>query len=116
MKLPSWSRPERPDPGKRGFTSIPGEAALAKRFPGGSRRAMSGAGNLPFDVATRDWLIDSKETSAKSYSVNRGLMNKLTERAIKEGRRPMMTVTFWNDGVREESWAIVRLDDLPGQE
>lgn len=113
MKLPRWSRPERPEPGKSGFSSIPGESALAKKFPGGNRRAMSGAGNLPYDVATRDWLIDSKETSAKSFSVKRDFVTGLTERALREGRRPMLTVTFWDEGARGETWAVVRLDDLP---
>jgi len=113
MKLPRWSRPERPVPGSPGFTSKPGERDLAEKLDG-RRRAMSGAGDLPFDVASRDWLVDSKETKAKSYSVKRDLMDALTQRAVREGRRPMLTVTFWDEGnQRGETWALVRLDDLP---
>lgn len=74
---------------------------------------MSGAGDLPFDVATPEWLIDSKETSARSFSLRRDMLDELTTRAIKEGRRPMHAVTFWTDGQRGETWAVVRLDDLP---
>jgi len=59
-------------------------------------------------------LVDSKETKAKSYSVKRDLMDALTQRAVREGRRPMLTVTFWDEGnQRGETWALVRLDDLP---
>lgn len=111
MRLPRWARPERPEPGQKGFSSLPGETDLANKL-GGRRRAMSGAGDLPFDVAAERWLIDSKETSAASYSVKLSLTKDLTERAIREGRRPMLAVTFWHEGERGETWAVVRLDDL----
>jgi hypothetical protein len=77
---------------------------------------MSGAGELPFDVATPRWLVDSKETSAKSFSMRRDMLKELTVRAIKEGRRPMFAVSFWEDGEKGETWAVVRLDDLEEQE
>lgn len=112
MKLPNWARPERPEPGKKGFSSLPGESDIAAKLSGGRRRAMSGAGNLPFDVAADRWLVDSKETSAASYGVKLSLTKDLTERALREGRRPMLAVTFWKDGDRGETWAVVRLDDL----
>lgn len=111
LRMPRWARPERPEPGREGFSSLKGEGDLAKKF-GGRRRAMSGAGDLPYDVATERWLIDSKETSAASFSVKRDAATALTERAIREGRRPMFTITFWQEGQRAEAWAVVRLNDL----
>lgn len=112
MRMPRWARPERPEPGRAGFSSLAGEGDIAKKLHGGRRRAMSGAGDLPFDVASERWLVDAKETSAASYGVKRSLTAELARRAIAEGRRPMLTVTFWDGGERGETWAIVRLDDL----
>lgn len=111
--LPNWMKQKLPNPAKFGFSSIPGEKLLAEKL-GGRRRAMSGAGNLPFDVATPEWLIDSKETANKSYSFKRADLKKLEVRAIQEGRRPMFTVTFWDEEQPDQAWALVRLSDIEG--
>lgn len=112
MVKPQWLKKKLPNPGKDGFSSIQGEQDLAVQL-GGRRRAMSGAGNLPYDVATPQWLIDSKESSAASWSFKRAQLQKLEVRAIQEGRRPMFTVTFWEEDVRDQTtWALVRLSDI----
>lgn len=119
LELPSWATPERPVPGREGFTSIPGEAELADRL-GGQRRVMSGAGQHPYDLSTPQdlvrpsWLIDKKETSAKSVSISRAQLARLTQRALREGRLPMHVITFFTDGLAGDDWALVRLSDLPG--
>lgn len=112
MDSPNWMKKGLPDPGEYGFSSIPGEKDLAQILEG-RRRAMSGAGNLPYDVATKRWLIDSKETTAKSFSFRREAVQQLEVRAIQEGRRPMFTVTFWAEKERDRTtWALVRLSDI----
>lgn len=109
---PNWMKKKLPHPGKFGFSSLPGEDLLAKAL-GGKRRAMSGAGNLPYDVATPRWLVDSKETSNKSFSFKRVDLQSLEVRSIQEGRRPMFTVTFWDEEQRDQTtWALVRLNDI----
>jgi hypothetical protein len=111
VKKPAWSESKLPKPGVPGFSSIPGEAKLAKDL-GGSRRFMSGAGDAPFDVASPEWLVDQKETSLKSHTLKREALDALEARAIAEGRQAMYSVVFWVGNHRQDPWLLVRQSTL----
>lgn len=111
MKKPAWSESKLPNPGQSGFSSIPGEAKLAKEL-GGSRRVMSGAGDAPFDVASPEWLVDQKETTLQSHTLKRKTLDALEARALAEGRQAMYSIVFWDGNHREEPWMLVRQSTL----
>lgn len=113
MKYPAWSDPKLPRPGEDGFTSKPGELKLAEDL-GGRRRLMSGAGELPYDVASDLWLVDLKETRLESYALKRKKLEQLEARALSEGRQPMFCIVFWSGTHRAEPWMLVRQSTLLG--
>jgi hypothetical protein len=107
MKKPAWSEESKlPKPGEPGFTSKPGEERLATDL-NGRRRVMSGAGELPFDVHADNWLVDQKETSLKSHTIKREVLEALKTRARAEGRQPMYSLVFWVGQHRDEPWFLI---------
>lgn len=107
MKRPAWSESKLPKPGEPGFSSIPGESKLAEDLDG-KRRAMSGAGDAPFDVTAAEWLVDQKETTLLSHTVKKKSLDQLEARALAEGRQAMYSIVFWVGKHREEPWMLVR--------
>lgn len=64
----------------------------AKDF-GGKR--VKGSGNYwaqPSDVKTDDFLIDSKQTSKKSFSISKEMWDKLYEEALFSYRYPLLSL------------------------
>jgi hypothetical protein len=106
LKKPVWSESRLPRPGDPGFSSIPGEQQLATDLDG-RRRIMSGAGELPYDVAADVWLVDQKETTLLSYTIKKKKLEDLAARALAEGRQPMVSIVFWTGQHRGEPWMLV---------
>ena len=68
---------------------------------------MSGAGELPYDVAADVWLVDQKETTLLSYTIKKKKLEDLAARALAEGRQPMVSIVFWTGQQRGEPWMLV---------
>lgn len=70
------------------------EKRLAKEL-GGSRVPASGAlDGAKGDISTKDFLIDSKETGAKSIVVTSQQLNKISKEAREAGRDPALILTL----------------------
>lgn len=68
------------------------EKSDAKEFTG---KRVKGSGNRwysPGDVKTNEFLIDSKQTDKKSYSLNIDTLDKLYEEALFSYRIPLLSI------------------------
>lgn len=54
---------------------------------------------FPGDVKSDQFLIDSKATDKKSYSVNRKNWKKIEHEALKSGRIPILSISITNEGL-----------------
>jgi hypothetical protein len=63
-------------------------------------KAQRGSGNqwfAPGDSKTHTWLIESKQTSKKSYSLKKSVLDKLCEEALFSKRLPLLSIDI--DGI-----------------
>lgn len=65
---------------------------------GATPHANSGAMKKKHDGSTRDFLIEVKTTTNKSFSINREYWEKLQERALSMHKDPVMVIAF-DDGI-----------------
>lgn len=68
------------------------EKSDAKTFQG---KRVKGSGNYwsqPGDVRSDDFLIDSKQTSKKSFSISKEMWDKLYEEALFTYRYPLLSL------------------------
>lgn len=54
---------------------------------------------FPGDIKSDEFLIDSKATERKSYSINKSIWEKINVEALKSGRIPILSVSIINDGI-----------------
>jgi hypothetical protein len=61
-------------------------------FLGKRTKASGNQWSAPGDVKTSDFLIDSKQTDRKSFSVTYEMWNKIEEEALFQFRYPMLSI------------------------
>ena len=66
----------------------------AKDFKGKLTPRSGGYSSFPGDVFTKDFLIDSKLTESKSFSVTVGMWHKIYNEALKSRRLPCLSVSL----------------------
>ena len=71
----------------------------ARDFKGKLTPRSGGYFSFPGDVKTDIFLIDSKTTSRKSYSITADIWRKLYSQALKSQRLPMLSVELANDDI-----------------
>lgn len=94
------------------------EAFLAAFFGGrqtrgsGNQWANPADGRMDRRVHPIAWAWDGKSTRARSITIKRDDLDKITDQALAE--RPMLAVRFYDDDrLRNfEDWALVKVDDL----
>jgi hypothetical protein len=78
---------------------------------GGRVQSNSGAGmRNKGDVKTRDFLIESKETSFDSYRLDLLTLAKISREATEEGRTPALVITLPAGVGTPKRWAVIPFD------
>lgn len=97
MTVPKWLKEESPQDKGRRF-----EKKLAKKL-GVKPQPASGA--LPFykeDIELKDFLIQVKHTTKKSYTLKADDLKTLARNAAKIGKKPLMVVNLGG-----KAWALM---------
>jgi len=71
----------------------------AKEFGGRVTPRSGGAWSFPGDVKTEEFLIDSKTTEKKSYSITADVWRKLYSQALTSQRLPLLSIQLLNDDI-----------------
>jgi len=71
----------------------------AEQFGGRVTPRSGGMWSFPGDVKTDMFLIDSKTTDKKSYSITANIWRKLYSQALKSQRLPLLSIQLVKDGV-----------------
>ena len=71
----------------------------AKDFGGRVTPRSGGAWSFPGDVKTDDFLVDSKTTEHKSFSITRDMWKKVYNEALKSQKLPMLSIQLLNDDI-----------------
>ena len=66
-------------------------------FGGKETKASGRIWSDPGDVKTQNWLIESKYTSKKSYSISRKIWEKLDGQALLSFRMPLLSIQIQDD-------------------
>ena len=74
------------------------ETKDADIFQGKRTPRSGGFWSFPGDVKSDEFLIDSKDTDKKSYSVNKKIWDKINHEALKSGKIPILSISIINDG------------------
>lgn len=75
------------------------ESKDAKEFGGRVTPRSGGMWSFPGDVKTDMFLIDSKTTDKKSYSITANVWRKLYSEALKSQRLPLLSVQLVKDNI-----------------
>lgn len=75
------------------------EKSDADIFKGKRTPRSGGFWAFPGDVRSDKFLIDSKVTEQKSYSINKNIWEKVEHEALKSGKIPILSVSIINDGI-----------------
>jgi len=75
------------------------EARDAAQFSGRVTPRSGGFFSFPGDVKSEEFLIESKFTEKKSFSVSRRLWEKINHEAIKSRRIPILSIELAGNGV-----------------
>lgn len=86
------------------------EVSDAKDFKGKRTPRSGGIWSRPGDIKTKDLLIDSKATDAKSFSVTVKMWKKINKEALLSCRLPVLSIKFNKSG--EELVVISKTDFL----
>jgi len=70
-----------------------------RAFKGRRTPRSGGLWFAPGDVTTKDFLIDSKTTEKKSFSVTADMWKKIHNEALKSRRLPCLSVSLSNYGI-----------------
>lgn len=89
-----------------------------RRVPGsGSRQSVvpsyAGSSSEGYDISTPDFAVEHKRTGAKSISVRREWLKKISVRAKRSARHPAVVLTFETNNqqdVRVGDWVLLPLD------
>lgn len=68
-----------------------------KSFGGAQTKRSGGLWFDPGDVKTKDFLIDSKTTKAKSFSITKKMWAKIRKEALNNNRKPCLSIGFLNE-------------------
>ncbi len=68
------------------------EKSDSKTFKGRRQKASGNYWAAPGDVKSDDFLIDSKQTSKKSFSISKEMWDKLYEEALFTYRYPLLSL------------------------
>jgi len=71
----------------------------AEQFGGRVTPRSGGMWSFPGDVKTDDFLIDSKTTEKKSFSITANIWRKLYTQALKSQRLPLLSVRLEKDDI-----------------
>lgn len=66
----------------------------AKDFKGRRTPKSGGFWSFQGDVRTENFLIDSKETDKKSFSITEGIWEKLFNEALKARKTPLLSISL----------------------
>lgn len=65
------------------------------------------------DVTTDKFLLDSKETGAKSIVISAAMLNKISKEAREAGKRPGIVITLGRVALgTARQWALVPIQDF----
>lgn len=76
---------------------------------GGKRVVGSGCFDIKNDVYNTTWVVETKYTSGKSFSIKKSYWDTIKKEAFSRGRLPALVVRFDSDG---ESLAVVRYSEF----
>ena len=75
------------------------EHSDAEVFEGKVTPKSGGLWSFPGDVKTDQFLIDSKTTDKKSFSIKNTMWKKIEGEALKSRRLPILSISLINDGI-----------------
>jgi hypothetical protein len=73
------------------------EAKDALDFQGKRTPRSGGFWSFPGDVASDQFLIDSKITKQKSYSLTKNIWDKISHEALKSRKMPLLSISIIDD-------------------